>query len=406
MAEYDNREHYIPLRKTDLVDLLCDDRGVDREAAKQFRAFATLVSATFHFEYFQLLEALKDEYSHFDPDTAVKPIRKLADDKREGQLDELFRRFTHLMDKANFKHLTDSDMKKALEEVSDWGINMDVDMSLFERIEIYARGDVMGVRYLKHWWKFWKQEEKRVAVYQRLVILAKLKPSKRWPAEIDTRAVFLKLFKDIPKADLEMLLPGARIRMPSFQRLKLGGSLLGSGVWLLYTMVPQLLTLAVNVVEFGVNLVMGPFLALAGYGYKQYYGYQSTRNIVNLRLHQSLYFQTLGNNLGVISHLLDEAEEQECREALLAYYCLWRHAGASGWRAKDLDDYVEMDLERLANLKVDFEIDDALAKLERLKLVTRNGDRYVAVPIDKALEALDHAWDNYFMYNQSAGQKH
>ena len=400
MAEYHDREHYIPLRKSDLVDLLCGDRGMDRESARQFREFAKLISATFHFEYFQLLEDLKDEYASFDPDSSIKPIKTLDADQRESQLDELFRRFTHLMERANFKRLTDNDIKKALEEVSDWGINMDIDMTLFERIEIYARGDVMGTRYLKHWWKFWKQEEKRVAVYQRLVILAKLKPSRRWPAGLDTKAVFLKLFKDIPKADLEMLLPGARIRMPSFQRLKLGGSLLGSGVWLLYTMIPQLLNLAVDVATFSINVIMGPFLALAGYGYKQYFGYVSTRNIVNLRLHQSLYYQTLGNNLGVISHLLDEAEEQECREALLGYYYLWRYAGAAGWLAKDLDDYVEMDLERLANLKVDFEIEDSLAKLERLNLVTKNGDRYVAVPIDKALEALDYAWDNYFKYNQ------
>src|SRR5439155_6675346 len=124
------------------------------------------------------------------------------------------------------------------------------------------------------------------------------------------------------------------------------------------------------------QVMVGLAMALFGYGYKQYSGYQSTRNIFHLRLTQSLYYQTIGNNLGVLFHLLDEAEEQECREALLAYYYLWRHAGQAGWRAPDLDDYVEMDLERLAKLKVDFEIGDALAKLERLHLVTRNGEAY------------------------------
>jgi hypothetical protein len=141
--------------------------------------------------------------------------------------------------------------------------------------------------------------------------------------------------------------------------------------------------------------------ALLGYGYKQWYGYQTTRTAFSLRLTQSLYYQTLGTNLSVLFHLLDEAEEQECREALLGYYYLWRYGGSEGWTAKNLDDYVEMDLERLANLKVDFEIEDALAKLERLKLVRKNGDRYAAVPIDKALEALDYAWDNYFEYNKA-----
>src|SRR5205823_1453688 len=120
------------------------------------------------------------------------------------------------------------------------------------------------------------------------------------------------------------------------------------------------------------------------------------------QLTQSLYYLNLDNNAGVLTQLLDEAEEQECREAFLAYYCLWRFASGPGWTAPALDDYVEMDLERLAEIKVDFEIEDALAKLERLQLVVKTGDRYAAVPIEQALERLDYTWDNYFPYNNEA----
>src|SRR5262249_48962313 len=73
-------------------------------------------------------------------------------------------------------------------------------------------------------------------------------------------------------------------------------------------------------------------------------------------------------------------------------------AGERGWTAADLDDYVEMDLERLANLKVDFEIGDAIDKLEKLRIVEKVGDRYRAHPLHKALEMLDYTWDNYFKY--------
>ena len=58
-----------------------------------------------------------------------------------------------------------------------------------------------------------------------------------------------------------------------------------------------------------------------------------------------------------------------------------------------------MYLEGAVNLKVDFEIGDALAKLERLKIVEKVGDAYRAQPLDKALEMLDWTWDNYFKYN-------
>ena len=50
-------------------------------------------------------------------------------------------------------------------------------------------------------------------------------------------------------------------------------------------------------------------------------------------------------------------------------------------------------------LKVDFEIGDAIAKLERMHIVRKHGNRYSAVPIEKALEMLDWTWDNYFKYN-------
>jgi hypothetical protein len=377
---------------------LCHDRGMDAEAAGQFRQLCDLLAATFHFEYHQLLEDLKNEYAPFDPDHCTKDFTAVSPQERSARLDRLFERFTWLMERANFQRVSRHTIENAARVASDWGMNMHVDWSIFERFELFSRGDAIGDRYRRRWPKIWKLESTRLELYQRLVLIVKLKPSRRLPGGIDTDDVFIKIFKDIPKIDVEMLLPGARMRMPGSSRLKLGGSVLSGLAWVGYTVFKQIVQTAV----LGLQFIYGPLLAIFGYGYRQWYGYQSTRTACTLRLTQSLYYQTLGNNLGVLFHLLDEAEEQECREAMLAYYCLWRFAGEKGWTEPQLDDYVEMDLERLADVKVDFEVDDALAKLERLNLVTRNGDRYVAVPIDKALESLDYAWDNYFKYNKEA----
>jgi hypothetical protein len=398
MAEYKDREHYIPLRRSDLVELLCKDRGMDAESAAQFRQFCDLLAATFHFEYHRMLEELKDEYAPFDPDEVTKPITTLSADERQQKLDSLFQRFGWLMERANFKHLDRKVVDDASKESTDWGLNMQVDWSVFERMDLYARGDSVGNRYRRRWRNFFRQEAVQLELYQRLVLIVKLRASKRLPREVDTQDVFLKLFKDIPKLDLEMLLPGARMQMPGIARLKLGGSFLTGLAMISYSIFRQI----AGAIVLGWQFFWVPLMGILGYGYRQYYGYQTTKTAFSLRLTQSLYYQTLGNNLGVLMHLLDEAEEQESREAMLAYYYLWRHAAEQGWNASNLDDYVEMDLERLANIKVDFEIDDALAKLERLNLVTKNGDRYAAVPIDKALESLDYAWDNYFKYNKEA----
>jgi hypothetical protein len=63
MAEYQDREHYIPLRKSDLTQLLCSDKDLPFQEREPFRQFCKLVSSVFHFEYLQQLEDLKDAYA-------------------------------------------------------------------------------------------------------------------------------------------------------------------------------------------------------------------------------------------------------------------------------------------------------------------------------------------------------
>ncbi len=103
MAEYKDREHYIPLRKSDLVDMLCRDLGTDRGAAQLVRQLGDLISATFHYEYYKLLEELKDEYAPFDPDSVTAPLIPLTPEQKDKKLAILFDRLVLLMERANFK---------------------------------------------------------------------------------------------------------------------------------------------------------------------------------------------------------------------------------------------------------------------------------------------------------------
>src|SRR5262249_1045815 len=145
-------------------------------------------------------------------------------------------------------------------------------------------------------------------------------------------------------------------------------------------------------------------MMLGSYAFKSYASYQNLKNKYEKNLSQALYYQTLDGNAGVLFRLLDEAEEQECREAILAYYFLWKEPKSEGWTAGDLDDRVEEFIDEKTGLKIDFEIDDALDKLEKLRIVEktpdgRGGFRYRPQPMDKALEMLDWTWDNYFKFN-------
>ncbi|MFO0807047.1 MAG: TMEM143 family protein [Gemmataceae bacterium] len=386
MAEYADREHYIPLRKSELIDLLCADRdaSTDRtltpEEQSGFRTLCRRMAEYYHLVYFDLLEQIKESYSPFDPDADTTTLRTCSDTDRERQLDLLFADIDRLLERGNFRKLSTEEMLKATESVSAWGINLDIDLSVFERLAVYYRGDTVGTRSRRRLRNWFRTESFSVPVYQRMVVVLKQKASKRLGQNADTRSVFLKFFKDIPKPDIEMLLPGGRLKMPAIEQGKLGASVVGTFGFVAYKVAKEVGKVVIN----NPLSYYGPFGLVLSYGYKQYAGFQNTKKTYSNQLTQSLYYQNLDNNAGVFFRLIDAAEEQECREAILGYFFLWRYAGPDGWTAHALDDFVEAYLERVTGLKVDFEIADALAKLERLRFVEKVGDRYRATPLDRA----------------------
>jgi hypothetical protein len=400
MGEYDDREHFIPIRKSDLIGLLCREPDLSPAERDEFQRLCRLTEATFHFEYHQTLERLKDAYAAFDPDAETRELTPVSPEEKEKRLDSLFADFNYLLAKANFHRLTREEINQALEGASAWGLDLEVDFSLFNRLEVYARGDIIQRRPRPKsiWNRLRKTKEVEVPVFQRLVVILRLADKKGLGDKVDTNSVYIKVFKDIPKQDLEMLLPGTRVKMSLLDRGKIGLPLL-TGLGLT----------GYKLAGLGGAFLMtsNPFVLLGlaggtvGYGVRSFHGYLQTKQRYQLTLTQSLYFLNLDNNAGVLFRILDEAEEQECREAILGYYFLWRHAGPEGWTAAELDDRVEEYLEKAAHVKVDFEIGDALDKLKRLKMVEQlPSGRLRAVPIRAALEALDYAWDNYFKYNQ------
>lgn len=408
MAEYSDREHYIPLRKSDLIEMLAEDGRLATQERGPFRQLCKLIGAIWHFEYLETLDALKDTYAPFDPDSVTPPRRVLSPERRAAEMDHFFERFIALMERANYKRLSRNDIEAAIAGgASDWGVNMHVDFDVFERLELFVRGEGKTTRSKSHWLFFWRTEQKTIDAYQRLVLLLKLRKHKRLPELLDTDDVFIKVFKDVPKLDLEMVLPGTSLQMPLMQKWKMGSSLIGTFAYALYSVgaqlwlgVKALLGLSVAAVAVATNVLWGPVILLAGYGYKQYYSYQVTKQTYSKMLTESLYFQNLDNNLGVLTQTVDEAEEQECRETLLAYFYLWKYAPADGWSAAQLDEYIELELEAKLRLKVDFEVKDALAKLEQLQLVSRNGEHYRAVGLERAMHQLNRRWDDYFSPEQ------
>jgi hypothetical protein len=388
------REQFIPLRRSELESLLLRGGKLSPTEQDQFGRFCRLLAATIHHEHHGEIEQLKNLYAPFDPDADT--LSRDATTAGSDELDELFRRFDGLLERANFRRLTQADLEFALAACSEWGLSLRVNFDLFERLELYARGSLVGFRSKRRWKSLWRLERVPLPVYQRLVVIFRLRGDCRFGRELDTRDVFIKIFKDIPQMDLEMLLPGTQVRMSLLDQTKIFLPTL-SGVAITAWKIVKGALLAAAVGFSGLLVLLGLVGGTIGYGIRSLHGYLRTKQKYQLSLTESLYYQNLDNNAGVFFRLLDEAEEQEGREALLAYYFLWRRGKSDSVTAEQLDGDVEALLCAETGREIDFEVSDALAKLQRWQLVeTKPDGSLIAVGLEEAIARLDARWDGYF----------
>jgi len=208
----------------------------------------------------------------------------------------------------------------------------------------------------------------------------------------------MKLFKNIPKVDVDMLLPGTRVCMTLLDRSKIILPT-ATGTTLTIVKIVNGALLAALTGVWGLVALLAFIIGLIGYGVRSFLGYLSTKDRYQLSLTRNLYYQNLDNNAGVFFRLLDEAEDQELRELLLAHYLLWKRAPADGWLESELDRAVEAFVQETINVDIDFESHDAVEKLRRYGLAECSSDqRLQAVAPRLALSKLDAAWDQFFSF--------
>ena len=88
MAVHPDREHFIPLRVSDLTDALCTRAGPAGSPRSRpdevvlFRRFARVAAAHVHAGYLAQLKRLKDTYAPFDPDSDTPSLREFSDPER------------------------------------------------------------------------------------------------------------------------------------------------------------------------------------------------------------------------------------------------------------------------------------------------------------------------------------
>ena len=172
------------------------------------------------------------------------------------------------------------------------------------------------------------------------------------PLGFEPSSTIVKLFQNVPKADLEMLFPNSEVRMRPIDKVIIGSSALVGGAVVLITKLGASILLLFALIAFwggfsdkAVEMTQQHFITFAiGMGvfgsfiFKEWSKFKNRKIKFMKALSDNLYFKNLDNNAGVFHTLIDAAEEEDIKEALLAYTFLLK--SKSGLSAQMLDEQI------------------------------------------------------------------
>jgi hypothetical protein len=393
----DNRERALPIRQGDLTRLLLAQPGLTEIDRSRLEAFGKILGAVFHSEFYEKLRELKELYAPLDPDSDYVSLgrhsRALSDDSDEVFLEP----FATALERANYRELDIDVIKEAVSAPNETGITYVPDFSLFEHLSVWVRGYTQIARVRRTVLTRFRSETVHLAAYQRLIVALKFKPGIDLGPLVRSDVLYLRMFKDVPHVDMEMHLPeqGTRPIMRWIDKAQFFSPLVIG----IPTAVLKLAMAAI----FSPMLLGGVAVGLIAAPVNSLFSHQRAKQRHLMGMIHRLYYLTLANNASVLTRLIDSAEDEEYKEAMLAYFFLWQASGeVPPLTVPVLDDRIEAFLEQSTHVSINFEVADALKKLFRLGLVHRDAEGGLhALPIDEALRTLDRVWDNEFGYAEA-----
>jgi hypothetical protein len=422
MGAGSDRERFIPFRKRDIVEMLLEDGRLPNEEAKQeFVQFCELLQSVFHFEFRRKLETLKNDYFPFTPDRRCMQTYSVEElDRSAG---ELFETMRSVLNSANYEEISVTDLTSWTSGHSAIRVKVHVDMEDFDLVQMFYRGRYTADGETPRLLGFGKQPIRYEALYK-VILMVRFKSHEHFKSQgrnhlpFQPGSTIIKLFRDVPRSDLKMLLPNSRAAMGTKDKLLLGVPAVAGGVPLLVTKVlpAAIAAFAILSIYFGVEskvhdndlkelvAVLAGTLAMGGFCVQQWMKYKNKIYQFQKDLSDNLYFRNLVNNEGVFHSIVDSAEEEDCKESFLAYYFLL--VTGKPLTKPDLDEAVEEWFEKHHGCKLDFEVDDAVYKLKRLNLLDGDPEGVLSVPpLHEALRRMDFIWDNYFQYNEPGANR-
>ncbi len=373
-------ETYIPLSPSTLIDYLIGRGELKPGHERPFRQCCADLDKILHERSASYQSQFSDAYSAVDPDADERTPASLPDSlpASETLLEEHVSRLLSLCDEilteAGFRRLEFDEISRCVGVVSQFGVPLHVDLEIFQKLVVYARGDIIGSRIRRRLRKLYRRESVEVQVYQRMVLIFQLRDDDDSDENLVASAVHLRMFKNIPKQDVDTLLPGTRVRISGIDRVKIIIPSLGGFLMSLRRIAQTALLFAVITLKGGAILAA----LLIGYLVKSVFSYFQTKNKYQLNLTRNLYFQKLDTNAGVGYHSIQLGHQQLLLEAILAQYAILTSDQPLSNRR--LRRKCERLIREAINVEIDFQVDRALQSLVKVGSVRPTEDAWIADP--------------------------
>lgn len=408
------RDGFIAVRKAELAEAIAAAGPPDE--AQATADVLKLLGALMHHDAHAKLEKLKAQYDPLDPD--APPSRR---DVSVAAFEAFERELGEALTRANFVEIDPDTVQTRAATKQITGLSIKPSAAGIRRVRFFARGARQDSIPVKRWFGL-KREVVEVQTMNDVVVLVGFKAEDEAAARADHKALrgmrrgvrqgaaLIKHFRNVAGPELVTLHPGAKPSMRPRDQAMLAGPAVIAGVPVLLNLWPALTVIfAVLAAYFGAQGVIeeselkralaavSGLVAVGAFVMRQRLKYEAQTLRYQKQLADTVYFRNLANNAGVLDSLVGAGEEQDAKEAFLAYAVL-RREGRPLVKA-ELDNFAEAFLRERFALDIDFEIHDALAKLERLGLVAHEGETYTAMAPQDALAKLDAAWDGLFSFS-------
>lgn len=410
-------EHFIPLTRHALMERLTEPvmwpANVRSDAERFFR----------YLEYWRLqqhqaaLLELARDYEAFSPDSDLFQTREYTAEERAVMQAGILEGVDRLLKQANYIRVDRSKVHLVMTKDSFYGLDLAVDFDAFEELMIYYRGASVKKELRRVLSRFGRKQEFEVPIFRRVFVLFKLKSkeqrieeaiakhklsrreaerlikklSSALPEQISSENIYMKMFKNMPRTDIEMIFPNTQVKFRNIDKIKLGvtsGGAIGMGV---FGTVGKLVAGAGTAVTF--SALGGAVLALGGVAFRQTMAFLNQRQRYMVIMARNLYFHAMADNRGVLTKLAERAAEEDLKEEVLLYSVLAK-AQVREDELESVDMAIENWLEETFGLQVDFDVRDALKRLLDDGIVQRMPDGVLyALPPTEAMRHIDDKWD-------------